>query len=137
MKFVLTCLFVVLAGMVTDGCSHQASRYSIPKNSEVQWDGTFIGLKPSMANSEEIEQQIRENSSEVKKSLMMALADHERYISAHVLLTKFYGSSSNIDAGQWNGLHVNLKASGDVEYQESDQEALIRQWNNFFALKSR
>jgi len=95
------------------------------RNSDVQWDGTFIGLLPNFQGPTLALQKIDEP---IEPLLVAALLDEERYVAAHVLLTDRTNGSWTDTAEYWNGLRVHLYADGSVSYEGNDRNELHQYW---------
>jgi hypothetical protein len=142
MKFKLLLIFFMSTIQMSTGCrsanAHQ--EHGDPKkalmqnesdisvedldNSDVSWDGNFLGLQPRL--SDRAKSFGRTLSPDEKVALIAALDDENRYVIAHVLLSR--GTDFQSDASQWNGLHVELKAGNSVSYPEGQMERLQRFW---------
>jgi len=95
------------------------------RNSDVKWDGTFVGLLPEFNGPTLALQKIDEP---IEPLLVEALLDEERYVAAHVLLTDRTKGSWTDTAKHWNGLSVHLYADGSVSYEGNDRNKLHQQW---------
>lgn len=95
-------------------------------NSDLSWDGNFVGLAPKIVNSKTA--ALLTAGPEIEPELVDLLDDPERFAAAHVLLTLRSKEPFQLDASQWNGLHVTLEASGAVRYDERDMPALREKW---------
>jgi len=98
------------------------------RNSDISWDGTFVGLVPRITGA---------GSAEVLKlrdsaipALVGALDDADRFAAAHVLLTQIQmaGVDRPLSASQWNGLRVELSADGSVRVYPEQREELKAFW---------
>jgi hypothetical protein len=107
---------------------HSHSDISIEdlENSDVSWNGNFFGLQPQL--SDRAKSFDCPLTSHEKTALISALEDENRYVIAHVLLSKSAGEDIEFDASQWNGLKVALKADGSVCYPEGQREGLLMRW---------
>lgn len=108
----------------------QSSISDVPKNSAVFWDGNISGLDPILESSEA--QQIRKEGITAKEKLLAALADPDRYVAAHVLLTRIANKRFKVSGRQWNELHVILHADSTVTYDPKDMYVLQRKWRDYF-----
>jgi len=88
------------------------------RNSDVKWDGNFLGLMPmSFVGATLTLQNAREP---IEPLLVDAILDKDRYVAAHVLLTTRLEDRFTSSASEWNGLHVQLWADGSVSYEGND-----------------
>ena len=60
----------------------------IPTNDAVQWHGTRYGLHPALSDEAEA---VRMQGDAIIPALIVALGDPDRYVTAHVLLTRLAG----------------------------------------------
>lgn len=95
-------------------------------NSDLSWDGNFVGLTPKIVNPNTA--ALLTAGPEIEPALIGLLDDPERFAAAHVVLTLRSKEQLQLDAGQWNGLHVTLEASGAVRYDERDMPTLREKW---------
>jgi hypothetical protein len=101
------------------------------KNTDVHWDGTYLGLRPNLGGvSKELRTRL---TADLIPALVDALKDKKRFVAAHVLLTEFSGVQFEADAGTWNGLQVELLPNGQAVIPDSQQASLVRQWNDWLA----
>ena len=117
----ISCVIFCIAG-----CGVSARKIAVPDNSRVHWDGDFGGLTPEIASSET--QEIRADPARAKVALLDALSNPNRFVTAHVLLTKLFADRYLRNARTWNGLHVNMLSEDTVEYDMADVPKLARQW---------
>jgi hypothetical protein len=94
-------------------------------NANVQWDGTPIGLMPTLTGTEA--NQILEMGDTTVPDLLVALSDPDKYVVAHVILTKLARLEYEAFPA-WNGLEVVLAADGSVTIDPAQQSALIERW---------
>lgn len=95
-------------------------------NSDLSWDGNYLGLAPKIVNPKTA--ALLTVGPEIEPELIALLDDPERFAVAHVLLTLRRKEPFQLDAAQWNGLHVTLESSGAVHYDERDMPALREKW---------
>ena len=100
------------------------------QNDDVKWDGTYTGLVPSLFGASKA---LRRRTNEQTMALLIdALADKNRYIAAHVLLTELSGKRYQTGPNSWNDLHVSLASDGSVRIPEGEQAFLIRKWSEWY-----
>jgi hypothetical protein len=143
--------FWIFALLVTFGaCArhrevvHSRADVRLIKNSDVRWDGNFLGLQPNFSGASKliVEDRRRVSFSE----LVSALDDERRYIAAHALLSALTGhsidsSAGGIDpetgsilpgteeaAGKFNGLRVDLRTDGSVVISDQQRRMIARKW---------
>jgi hypothetical protein len=97
-------------------------------NSDLQWDGTPLGLQPRIANPDTA--QLVAAPSTIDRELVELLRDPDRFAVAHVLLTMRRMALTSFDASQWNGLRVTLAASGVARYEPGDMPPLYQRWSS-------
>lgn len=98
------------------------------RNSDVEWDGNYFGLKPTISGSSA--KYLADNAKIARKYLLNALDDPEQFAVAHVLLTELQeGASYSVSATHWNGLRVTLHADGRVQLFPEDRSALKEFWH--------
>jgi hypothetical protein len=105
----------------------------IPDNAAVQWGGTRFGLFPTL--SEDAERIMDEGPAAVP-ILMDAVTLPHIFITAHVLLTKITGVRHETFPS-WNGLDVNIHATGDVEIDAEQRHRLAKRWRLYFQTEPR
>src|SRR5580765_1977320 len=103
-RAILIGVTVLLTGCA--GSKMTQSPVSKIRNSDIRWDGTYLGLQPRIIGASA--KVLREPASTVQVSLIAALGDENRFVAAHVLLCKINKVISPIDASTWNGLRVEL-----------------------------
>ena len=131
-RLTLSVMFLAALLLITS-CQSNASAVSKDteqlilnmRNSDVQWDGTYIGLLPKCQGATLALQKIDEP---IEPLLVEALLDEERYVAAHVLLTDRTKGSWTDTAEYWNGLRVHLYADGSVSYEGNDLNKLHQYW---------
>jgi hypothetical protein len=97
-------------------------------NSDLQWDGTPLGLQPRISNPETA--RLVDAPATIDRELVDLLRDTDRFAIAHVLLSMRRKALTSFDANQWNGLRVALAASGTVRYDRDDMNTLFRHWSS-------
>lgn len=137
-----------VACTVNCACKHNLPRHSDAedrakaaarrvRNSDVAWHGGVLGLTPQLQG--EASTLASSLGEPLVAPLLDALADPERFVAAHVLLTKLTGEYELIrplpgvaQAGKrWNGLRVQLHADGSVTYDPDDIPILQRRWHEW------
>lgn len=101
-----------------------AQEVEIPTNDSVAWDGTRIGLIARLAEEAE---RLTEGGEASMDMLFDALDDPERFVTAHVLLTRITGITFEAFP-DWNGLSVELTADGQVRIDPDQRHNLARRW---------
>ena len=96
----------------------------IPDNDAVQWAGTRFGLVPTL--SEDAERMIKEGQTAVPVLLDALIISH-LFVIAHVLLTKITAVRYETFPS-WNGLKVDILASGDVVIDAEQRHRLAKRW---------
>jgi hypothetical protein len=97
-------------------------------NADVQWHGTPIGLMPILSGAAN---QLLEMGYEAVPGLLNALSDPDKYVGAHVVLTKISGVQYQAFPA-WNGLEVVLAADGTASIDPDQQPVLIRRWRSWY-----
>ena len=106
---------------------------SLIKNSDVRWDGDYLGLKPSLVGHSTKLLQIC--PKQATPALLEALKDSQRFIVAHVLLAEINNIQIERDAESWNGLHIILLSSGQSVITENQQAAVVQKWTKWHRSK--
>lgn len=106
---------------------------TIPENSAIRWDATRFGLLPLL--SENVEALEREGEVFIP-ALLDALLDPQRFVVAHVLLTRMTGVHYETFP-TWNGLHVELRADGEVVIDPDQRRRLHQRWRKYFHTEPR
>ena len=102
----------------------------IPTNDAVQWHGTRYGLHPALSDEAEA---VRMQGDAIIPALIVALGDPDRYVTAHVLLTRLAGVQYDTFPA-WNGLDVELRADGKVIIDPDQAPVLAARWRVFDAM---
>ena len=102
------------------------ARISKIHNSQLQWDGSDLGLLPKIENPESA--SLINVKADVDPLLKDRLKDADAFAIAHVILTFRKNQGFESSGDQWNGLRVQLGLNGKVSYFEEDQSQLIDQW---------
>lgn len=97
------------------------------RNSDLAWDGTPFGVQPRIANPRTAE--LVNAPVSLDRDLVELLRDPDRFAVAHVLLTMRHKALASFDATQWNGLRVEIAASGAVRYNHDDMATLYQRWS--------
>lgn len=93
-------------------------------NADVRWDGTFVGLVPTIVS--ETARQLLAAGDDAVPQLVNALDDETKFVTAHVLLTLLSGVEYH--TAPWNGLAIELSPDGEVCIDPRQQFALARRW---------
>jgi len=94
------------------------------KNSDIRWDGTFVGLVPTIV-SESARQLLSAGDIAIPK-LVGALEDESKFVAAHVLLTQLSGVEYH--TSPWNGLKIDLLPDGQAHFDVHQRFELARRW---------
>lgn len=127
----LLCLGAVIGWIITAGCMHSDAlalkrQALMIKNSDIDWDGTTLGLNPTVKGASKV---ILDNRyAGVIAPLLDSLRDENRFIAAHVLLTFMTGSEFPMSSNAWNGLVVEIRADNTEHIPSGQQDRLIRYW---------
>jgi hypothetical protein len=97
---------------------------NVPSNQAVLWDGTRFGLLPRLSEETLLLDSYRHRAV---SELLEALADVDRFVAAHVLLTKLAGIEYEMSP-TWNGLKVDLRADESVLIDPAQRLDLARRW---------
>ncbi len=98
-------------------------------NNDVRWDGTRFGLMPTLTGA--AANQLLDMGDEAAPELLDALSDPDKYVSAHVILTKLSGVEYQ-SFPAWNGLEVVLAADGTVTIDPAQQPVLFERWQRWY-----
>lgn len=99
------------------------------RNADIRWDGTYFGIMPQLAT--ERAQRLLLLGEAAIPALLAALDDQERFAAAHVLLTEISGVEFAASAGQYNGLKVELPASGAATLDPAQRAELTARWRKW------
>jgi hypothetical protein len=102
----------------------------IPTNDAVEWHGTRYGLHPALSDEAEA---VRMQGDAIIPALIGALDDPDRFVTAHVLLTRLAGVQYDTFP-DWNGLYVDLRADGNVVIDSDQAPELAARWQAFDAM---
>ncbi|WP_428265407.1 hypothetical protein [Haliangium sp.] len=100
-------------------------------NRDVTWDGNLLGLTPSL--SKPAQAFVNQYPESGDAQMLECLADEDRYVLGHVILSMRHNQSMHNDGSQWNGLQVTLKADGSSEYAPGQRAVLERRWRDALA----
>jgi hypothetical protein len=103
-------------------------------NDDVRWDGDFTGLSPTF--DAEQTRELAALGEAVMPDLVRALHDPDRFVAAHVLLTRLSGVEYQSEPG-WNGLAVNLAPDGTVRIERGQRAGLARRWARWLSAEPR
>ncbi|HDZ22257.1 hypothetical protein LCGC14_0274960 [marine sediment metagenome] len=96
------------------------------RNSDVVWDGTYVGLQPTIKG--DVATRLLGLGDRAAPALRQALASPDKFASAHVLLTKIGGLGYKSSASHWNGLQVTLHADGTVDLHPQQIDTIRAMW---------
>lgn len=97
-------------------------------NKDVRWDGNIFGLSPTLTG--EAAKMPFDRIDETTPALLAILHDPDRFVVAHVLLTRRPGMEASAFP-EWNGLAVELHADGKVVIDPAQRFALARRWERW------
>ena len=83
----------------------------LPTNDAIEWTGQRYGLKPYLDQPAGLETASADEVAALAPTLIEALGDPDRFVVAHVLLTRLSRVSHETFPG-WNGLAVELAVDG-------------------------
>lgn len=98
-------------------------------NADVRWDGTLSGLTPTLTG--EAATQLLQLGDQAVPELLEALSDPDKFVAAHVILTRLSGVQYQAFPA-WNGLEVVLAADGTVSIDPAQQPVLIERWQRWY-----
>lgn len=93
-------------------------------NHDIEWDASYDGFVPRI--SERASAALVADEATVT-TLLEYLADPERFVLAHVGLTRISGRPYPVFP-TWNGLKIELASDGQVSIDAAQREALIQRW---------
>jgi hypothetical protein len=105
----------------------------IPPNASVRWSGTRFGLIPTISEAAE---ELLDDRQALVPLLLAAMNDRDHFVTAHVLLTKAAGIAYETFPA-WNGLEVDLQASGETRVDPDQRYRLAGRWDKFFRTEPR
>lgn len=128
----------IIAFLVALGCGHKDltnrpddAQVAI-SNNDIEWDGDYIGLRPTIAKGSSVVLASVGNRDSVPQ-LIARLKRADQFVAAHVLLTEISGVQYTRNASHWNGMAVELLASGKVVYRNEDMPLLWQAWHEWLA----
>jgi hypothetical protein len=113
---------------VSDG----AARFLSPD--EVEWEGNEAGYQPFLSPADE--RAAAGLGAGDASALVDALADGERFVKAHVGLTRLSGVEYE-SFPTWNGLELALHADGDVSIDAEQRARLAHRWRQWLSSDPR
>lgn len=96
-------------------------------NSDIRWDGTFVGPVPTVAGQPA--RQLLAAGEIAIPQLIGALEDESKFVAAHVLLTLLSGVEYHISP--WNGLRIDLLSDGRAQFDVHQRIELARRWRKW------
>jgi hypothetical protein len=105
----------------------------LPTNGSISWAGTRYGLRPVLADPTGSLKQI---GQEAIPDLLDALADSDRFVVVHVLLTRISGVRYETFPA-WNGLEVQLEPDGAVRVDADQRSVLASRWRHWCSSEPR
>ena len=110
-----------------------AGHSPIPDNTAVSWDGTTFGWLPTL--SSDAESRVLEGHAAVA-GLLSAMSDADRFVTAHVLLTKVTGMRHE-SFPTWNGLKLDMRADNTLIIEPAQRDELAQRWQKYFQTTPR
>ena len=115
-----------------DGAPVSASTLvNLLNNKDVSWDGTDLGVQPTIKGTNAL--QVMSMGTNAVPYLLLSLAKPDRFVVAHVLLTKITLSTFPSDSTHWNLLPVDLLSDGHVVYGKDAQAMIFGYWHSRLA----
>jgi hypothetical protein len=102
-------------------------------NTDVKWDASFDGFVP---NLDDRLVALPENAEGSISELIALLSDPDRFVIAHVLLTRITGVDYSAWP-KWNGLVLDLDAEGRATVEPDQRHALARRWERWYTASPR
>jgi hypothetical protein len=97
-------------------------------NRDIKWDGNVIGLQPAVEGASRLASN--RFRPEMTQRLVSALDDPERFVAAHVLLSKKLLVSRKIQAAEYDHLAVTLQANGAVTIDPAQRGRIKQLWSD-------
>lgn len=126
-------IICVLCFAITSGCIVLTDKIDNPSilaaslnNSDVLWDGNFIGLQPTVNG--ETAKRLLSLGKDAVPALQTALSDTNRFVAAHVLLTQIKKKQYQGSGSHWNGLQVDLYADGTIDFHPEQMDKIKALW---------
>ena len=123
----VTALVLVFTLMEADAGAKVPLQSSAITNNGIRWDGDWIGLNAFIEGKSE-KQALQDHKKIPNSELVKLLADKDRWVAAHVLLTYRANLEYKRSASKWNGLKVSLYADGTVGIDQEQQHEIKRFW---------
>jgi hypothetical protein len=102
----------------------------LPTNDDIEWTGQRYGLKPYLDQPAGLQTAGADEVATIAPTLIEALDDPDRFVVAHVLLTRLSRVSHETFPG-WNGLAVELAVDGTARVDPGQRETLARRWREW------
>jgi hypothetical protein len=105
-------------------------------NDNVQWNGSYIGVVPELRGPaikvlKQIAEEHQAGRHETRDKLVSLMEDPDRFIVAHVLLTKsLFEKKYSIDGSHWNGLEVRIPSNGVAQIDPRQRADLVVKWKS-------
>ena len=97
------------------------------RNADIHWDGTFVGLVPTIVNDSA--RRLLASGDAAIPLLVDALQDESKFVAAHVLLTLLSGIEYHTTP--WNGLAVEISPDGQARFDTRQRFELFRSWQDW------
>lgn len=94
-------------------------------NGDVRWEGTYRGFSPRM--DEDLFAQFDADDPDDVATLVEALATKDRFVAAHVLLTRVSGIEYSAFP-DWNSLRLQMQPDGGIDIDMDQRSELARRW---------
>jgi hypothetical protein len=101
-------------------------------NADVKWSGNYIGLSPTLSGDST--KHLIDLGELAIPELLRALADPDKFVTAHVILTQLSGVEYQ-SAPTWNGLAVEIAPDGNVTIDTAQRFDLLRRWEQWYRTK--
>lgn len=122
--------FIVAPNLFSEDLPSVKLLVSETSNNDIGWHTSTLGILPSLQNKRC--QAILASSTKAIPLLRNALADDEKVVVAHVLLSFIYERSVHNNNNSWLGLGLKFPSKGNVEYDKGSFKQVRSYWEEFF-----
>jgi hypothetical protein len=101
------------------------------RNGEIQWNGTFAGLVPSVEGPHA--RALVARGEPAIAALVAAIEDPQKFAAAHVVLTLIRKQPYPTSASQWNQLTVSVRSDGTADLHPEQIPEIKAFWQNLLS----
>jgi len=98
-------------------------------NKDVQWEGNFLGLSPSLIGKNA--KQLLKNGEQSIPYLLESLSNSDKFVAAHVILT-YISKVEYTTYPTWNTMAVIIMPDGTVNIDLEQRHTLAYKWKKWY-----